>query len=467
MIDGNGPLTSAPVAAENPPAQLTRAQRRALDAAAEIERKQLLDNEKRRQRLQAEQDAEDRATRRDQAKTRRAAAKSVRGNTSRAKWQARAKRWRDALILVGAIVGVNLVAIVGQVTAFHDGFKWPLLGAFGAAAVIESIAIYVGWHAHVALIEGDSVARLRTASYGIALVVAGLNYHHYAPNWMPTDKAVMFGMASLLSPWLWSIHSRHLHRSQLRAAGMIDPRAPKFSALRWLLHRAETWQALKWAVRFSEQSPTAAILAIQTDDTTTEAARLLDQTRGQLATGQATLIRAQSDAITATELVISKLDAALAEVSNQRTEDTPISDEPDDHQNDDDVDDMDDDGAADGDQGNERDRPDEQDNRKAEKWIRGCMREGRTPRQRDIAAKYGFSNGWASLRVKAARAELSAQGYRFLPGNAVQAPTALTAATGPESVHAELAAPPKKIPAVNGSAPAGGQTSAPVNGETR
>ncbi|MEV4246930.1 hypothetical protein AB0J63_26395 [Streptosporangium canum] len=423
----------APAVPENS-SRLTRAERRARDAAAQIQRAQLLDDEKRRRRLQDEKDAAERAERREQAKLRRDTTKSIRSNTSRTKWQARLKSWRDTLILVGAIVGVNLVAIVGQVTAFHAGFRWPLLGAFGAAAVIESIAIYVGWHAHTALIEGDSVARLRAASYGIAVVVAGLNYHHYAPDWLPTDKAVMFGMASLLSPWLWAIHSRHQHRSQLRTAGLIDPRAPKFSALRWILHRAETWQALKWAVRFGEQSPTAAILAIQTDDTTTESVHLLDRTRAELMVGQTALIRAQADAIAATEMCVAELEKALAEVSSHRTEDDRDDEASDDHQDDDEPDSDDD---ADGEQESDRERPDDQDNRVAEKWIRGCMRAGRTPRQRDIAAKYGFSNGWAALRVKAARAELSAKGYRFLPGNVVQSPTELATVNGSQSVHAD------------------------------
>lgn len=67
-------------------------------------------------------------------------------------------------------------------------------------------------------------------------------------------------------------------------------------------------------------------------------------------------------------------------------------------------------------------RPDPQDNREAERWIRDRMRTGKTPKQADIQARYGFSNGWASDRVKAARADLSAKGWRFLPAGVVKPP---------------------------------------------
>ena len=157
--------------------------------------------------------------------------------------------------------------------------------------------------------------RLRITSYTIALGVGALNYHHYAPDWQPIDTAVMFGAASVLSPWLWAMHSRHQHRAGLRDQGMIDPRAPKFSLLRWVLHRAETWQALRWAVRHGEQSPGAAILAVQTDATTADAAELLDRTRDQLVHAQATLIRAQGYALTVTEMVTVEDAAASDEVT--------------------------------------------------------------------------------------------------------------------------------------------------------
>ena len=419
----------------------TRAERKTAAAAEELRRLDIV-NEIAAKRADFADTQRKRAEDRERERRDR---KKAENSAAYARWMARFHAWRRTLVLVGAIVGVNIVAVVGQVTAFStspdaNGFGWSLPQALATAAVIESIAIYVGWHAHIALIEGDSVARLRLTSYGIAGVVAALNYHHYAADWAPTDKAVMFGMASLLSPWLWAIHSRHLHRSQLRAAGLIDPRAPKFSGLRWLLHRSETWQALKWAVRHSEQSPTAAILAIQNDQGLADAALSVDRAHVALAAGRDALIQAQADTLAATDMYVTVLEKHLGEVSLNaappQPEITPVPDTaPDDLPDTSDVSEVSDD--------EKRERPDALDNREAEKWIRAAMRKGRTPKQADIAAKFGFSNGWASLRVRAARADLSAEGYRFLVGNRVIAP--LEAATSGDAADvsddaAEMAA---------------------------
>ncbi|WP_049562272.1 hypothetical protein [Nonomuraea sp. SBT364] len=310
-------------AAHPPPAKMSRAERQAADELARVERDRIRE-EARRAR---ERDQEKWAAERDQLRAERKRDRKTRSSAERreriAAWQARAQRWWHAFVLVGAIVGVNVVAIMGQVTAFQaDPFGWPLLGALGAAAVIESIAIYVGYHAHVALIEGDSVMRLRLASYGIAGGVGALNYHHYSPDWSLSDLAVMFGAASVLSPWLWAIHSRHQHRQVLRAQGLIDPRAPKFSGLRWLLWRRETWQALRWAVRYSEQSPAAAMLGMHRDRILADADRMAGRARGDLAAAQATLIRAQSDALAVLELLPGDAQETSAEITDGRADET-------------------------------------------------------------------------------------------------------------------------------------------------
>lgn len=362
------------------PRRPTRAERRLAAEAARAQREAIRDqarrdHERRREQLRAERAA------------RRAAAAQA--------WRVRLAAWWHRLVLVAAIVGVNAVAVLGQVEAFK-GFDWPLIQAIAVAAVVESIAIYVGWHAHVALVEGDSVMRLRLTSYAIAAGVGALNYHHYAPDWVPSEKAIMFGFASLLSPWLWAMHSRHQHRAQLRAAGLIDPRAPKFSALRWLLWRRETWAALRWAVRHGEQSPSAAILGVQLEQATAEATALAAGARADVVRAQAALIAAQSAALEVAGKV--KLPVSSADRG--------------------------------GDSSGDRDRPDEQDNRDCERWIRASMRRGRLPKLSEVRERYPYSHGWAQARVRAVRDEMTAKGWRVLPGNKVLPPADTTGGRG-------------------------------------
>lgn len=103
------------------------------------------------------------------------------------------------------------------------------------------------------------------------------------------------------------------------------------------------------------------------------------------------------------------------------------------------------DGEQDGEQSNRRNRPDDQDDREAEEWIRARCRGrngiGRCPKWSEVEKRFGFSNGWAGNRVQAVKARMSAQGYTFLEDGRVlkpgmDVPPALTA-NGVESDHAD------------------------------
>jgi len=170
----------------------------------------------------------------------KAARATVRGSTRPAAWVA-------ALPLAAPLVGVNAVAVAGQTMWALDHLTRAVVLAVGFAATLESIAVYLAWEAHVALMAGDAAFRLRLSSYLMAGVVAALNYTHWAPDWTPNAKALTFALFSVISPWLWSIRSRSMHREQLRAKGLIDPRSVRFSAARWVWHPWRTfgahWQA--------------------------------------------------------------------------------------------------------------------------------------------------------------------------------------------------------------------------------
>jgi hypothetical protein len=106
---------------------------------------------------------------------------------------------------------------------------------------------------------GDAALRLRLASYGVAGLVGFLNYSvHAGPGWAPTPAALAFGAMSTLSPWLWSIRSRSMHRAELRAAGLIDARAVRFSMIRWVLYPRWTWRVWRAAVWAGETNPEVA-----------------------------------------------------------------------------------------------------------------------------------------------------------------------------------------------------------------
>jgi hypothetical protein len=135
------------------------------------------------------------------------------------------------------VVLVNAVAFAGQLAFLRAHLPWPLAGQVMMAVALESVAVYLAFHAHLAQLANDSALRLRLAAYGFALVIAVCNYSHYAgPGWRPTFAAVAVGLCSAISPWLWGIHSRRVSRDALMAAGLIEPHALRLGPTRWLWH---------------------------------------------------------------------------------------------------------------------------------------------------------------------------------------------------------------------------------------
>lgn len=183
---------------------------------------------------------------------------------------------RDALCAVGRaarpVIPQTLVtsfAGIGQVLWALDqvappAWVWParLALAIGAAAAVEVIALDVQWHGHDAYLRDQhaTAARLRRASYLIATVVAGVNYSHFcAAGGGPTPAAVMFALFSLVSPWLWGLHTRRVHEIRIaESGGVVDVTGAAFAPIRWRLYPIQTWKALRWSVAHYVSDPRAA-----------------------------------------------------------------------------------------------------------------------------------------------------------------------------------------------------------------
>lgn len=158
------------------------------------------------------------------------------------------------------IVLVNSVAFAGQLAFLRHHLPWILAGQILVAVTLESVAVYLAWQAHLALAADDSALRLRLAAYSFAAVIGTMNFSHYAaPHWRPTFAAVTFGLMSLSSPWLWSVHSRRASRDALKAAGLIEPHAVRLGANRWLWHPVRSWRVMFRATWAGETDPARAI----------------------------------------------------------------------------------------------------------------------------------------------------------------------------------------------------------------
>jgi hypothetical protein len=158
------------------------------------------------------------------------------------------------------VVLVNAVAFAGQLAFLHEHLPWPLAGQVMMAVALESVAIYLAWHAHLAQLANDSALRLRLAAYAFALVIAACNYSHFAgPGWRPTFAAVAVGLCSAISPWLWSVYSRRASRDRLMASGLIEPHALRLGPTRWAWHPVRSAKVMSLATWDGITEPREAV----------------------------------------------------------------------------------------------------------------------------------------------------------------------------------------------------------------
>jgi hypothetical protein len=171
-----------------------------------------------------------------------------------------AGRHRRAYAAAIPIIGVNSIAFLGQLGFLHSQLHWIAAGQILFAAVLESIAVYLSYQAHLALVADDAALRIRLAAYGMALIISVMNYSHYrGPHWHPTFMAVAFALCSAVSPGLWSVYSRRQSRDRLLATGDIEPHAVRLGVTRWVWHFYRSVRVMWLATWEGESTPVRAI----------------------------------------------------------------------------------------------------------------------------------------------------------------------------------------------------------------
>lgn len=178
-----------------------------------------------------------------------------------------------AVVAAVPLVVVNTISVIAQFMFWRAHLAgWPLIADALFAVALESIAVYIGYHAHLAQVEDDSSFGLRAASYLIGLGVGTLNGSHYlGAHGHLTAAAAGLGLLSASSPWLWAIHSRRESRDQLRAKGLIEPHAARLGKTRWLWHPVKSAQ-VTWASSWlGVQDPAEAIALIESRTETARA----------------------------------------------------------------------------------------------------------------------------------------------------------------------------------------------------
>lgn len=192
------------------------------------------------------------------------------------------------ITLAGANVGVNVLAVTGQFVALYLGAGWPWWAALIAATITESIAINVGFYAHDRLIKGYSPIITRTCSYLIGLGVGVLSYWHNYDHPTTKDAAIMFALASLLSPILWHLYGVWKHADNQHVKGTHNAPAPSFTWQRWLIPslRKETKAAYTVGISEGISDPNLCIEIVREHRARMAARRALRDTQAAVIAAQ-------------------------------------------------------------------------------------------------------------------------------------------------------------------------------------
>lgn len=208
-----------------------------------------------------------RAMRAEKRKDGRRADRAIRAASRKRAWRAAGRLARRAAPVVGAAVPVALVnatAFIGQFGWVQQHVPWAVPLQVMFAVTLESVAVYLAWHAHLAQLANDSAGRLKLGAYSFALVIGAMNYSHYASSWHPNALAVSLGLMSALSPWLWGVHSRRASRDRLMERGLVEEHAVRLGANRWTWHPVRSTKVMFHATWIGESNPKTAIEAAET-----------------------------------------------------------------------------------------------------------------------------------------------------------------------------------------------------------
>lgn len=197
--------------------------------------------------------------------------------------------WRDrgrkAIPFVPLVI-VNLAALGGQFSWALDHLKIGNPGTIARvfasaiyAIAVESIALFLQYYANRALKNRDSAAMLYLGAFVVAGLVALINFSHfYDPkisliNLSTQATAYAFALCSLVSPWLWRVHSRAESREELKAAGEIDSRGVKLSLSRKIWHPWRSLGVISLSAWTGETTPTKAVADWETKQAEKSAAK--------------------------------------------------------------------------------------------------------------------------------------------------------------------------------------------------
>lgn len=172
-------------------------------------------------------------------------------------------RSRAAMAAVPLIL-VNGISVVAQFEFWKEHLPgWPAPAAALLGIALESIAVYVGYHAYLAMMADRAAFRIRLTSYAIGAAIGLLNGSHYLAHGRITAASIGIGILSASSPWLWNLHSRRQSQDALMARGVLEGHALRIGTTRFMFHPVRSLRVMRAAAWTGTTDIAEAIAAVE------------------------------------------------------------------------------------------------------------------------------------------------------------------------------------------------------------
>jgi hypothetical protein len=222
---------------------------------------------------------------------------------------------RQIIVTAIPIILVNLAAVFAQYAFISSHLPtWGIAGDLLLALAIESIAIQLSYFAHLAMVSGDSYAKLRISAIGFAVLVGFANGSHYLSDGRITFAAIAVALCSISSPILWGVYSRRVSRDRLLAQGLVEGHSVRLGSARWFYWPIRTLHVFRISTWSGETRPDIAIQNWEQEETERKAQAQRDEPATESETKTVTLAtaRTKADAIRAALAELGETLAASA-----------------------------------------------------------------------------------------------------------------------------------------------------------
>ncbi|AXH66781.1 hypothetical protein SEA_STARPLATINUM_32 [Streptomyces phage StarPlatinum] len=158
--------------------------------------------------------------------------------------------WRGAVSFGSVLIVALALSWWSLYSMAVEFYGVPKELAFGVSIAFDGAALFVADLASKYARTEDSGLAPKLATYAFVGTSVYLNVEHAALLNYGTPGKVLFGAPPVIAGVLFELYLRFVHRSEMRANGLVAKRMPVFGKVSWMIFPGKTFKGFKNVVFF-------------------------------------------------------------------------------------------------------------------------------------------------------------------------------------------------------------------------